>query len=272
MEMVDLDRLRAIEFDIFKEFISICQRLGLRYYIIGGTLLGAVRHKGFIPWDDDIDIGMLRCDYEVFLKEAPELLPDNLFLQVHESDSAYTNGYAKIRNSNTAFIQRYYETVKMHHGIFIDIFPLDDYSMEDHRKFQFQKFALNERILMDVVPTGDRPLKGKLVRPYAKLRYPTIEAAYATREKLFHSKTQQPYIANHCGAWGEKEIIPAEWYAEGTILEFEGLQVMAPKEYDKWLTQVYGDYMQLPPEEKRVTHHDTVVIDTENSYLNYMNR
>ena len=272
MSEKELESLKKVELGILKDFLCICQELNLKYYILGGTLLGAVRHKGFIPWDDDIDVGMLRPEFEIFLKEAPKYLAENLFLQTHQSDPNYLNGFAKIRDTNTAFIQRSVQDVAMHHGMFIDIFPLDYYSAENNKKFQHSKFVLDERMWMESIATKYRPLMGKIVRPYAKLRYPTIEDAFIAREKLFHSKTQQPYIANHCGAWGEKEIVPAEWYAEGTMLEFEGLQVMAPKEYDKWLTQVYGDYMQLPPEEKRVTHHDTVVIDTENSYLNYMNR
>ena len=76
-------------------------------------------------------------------------------------------------------------------------------------------------------------------------------------------------IASYCGAWRKKEIVPADWYGEGTVLTFEGLRVSAPKEYDKWLTQVYGDYMQLPPEEERVPHHFVDVIDLERSYLDY---
>lgn len=84
------------------------------------------------------------------------------------------------------------------------------------------------------------------------------------------SKSNGRKIANYCGAWGEKEIVPKEWYGEGSLLEFEGLWLNAPKEYDKWLTQVYGDYMKLPPAEKQVTHHYTDIIDLDNSYTKYM--
>ena len=105
------NQLKAIELDIFKTIICICEKLNLRYYVIGGTLIGAIRHKGFIPWDDDIDIGMTRKDYNVFLKEAPKLLPEHLFLQTIWSDSEYLNCFAKVRNSNTTFIEKPVEPI-----------------------------------------------------------------------------------------------------------------------------------------------------------------
>ena len=98
------EQLQVAVLDIFKEFLCVCEKLNLKYYLLGGTLLGAVRHKGFIPWDDDIDVGMLREDYEVFLAHAQELLPDHLFLQTYKTDPGYHHVFAKIRNSNTTFL------------------------------------------------------------------------------------------------------------------------------------------------------------------------
>ena len=91
------------------------------------------------------------------------------------------------------------------------------------------------------------------------------------KEKLYKSQKSTSLLANNNGYWGEKEIVPAEWYGEGVELEFEGLKVTAPSKYELWLTQVYGDYMQLPPEEKRVSHHGTDIIDTKKSYKEYVN-
>ena len=123
--------LKQVELDIFVEIINVCDKLKLRYYVVGGTLLGAVRHKGFIPWDDDIDLGMLREDFNIFLEKAPALLPDHMFLQTIWTDSGYLAPYAKVRNNNTTFIESTVAHQNMNHGVFVDIFPLDYYPEDD---------------------------------------------------------------------------------------------------------------------------------------------
>ena len=131
-------QLQLVELDIFKEFLSVCEKLQLRYYVLGGTLLGAVRHQGFIPWDDDIDVGMLREEYDIFLQKAGELLPDYLFLQcVHTEDNYYRNS-AKIRHNETAYIETCVKDMDIHHGVFIDIFPLDNYPTNSLTNMVFQ--------------------------------------------------------------------------------------------------------------------------------------
>jgi len=100
-----LKKLKDMEVSMLRECISVCEKLGIKYYLIGGTLLGAVRHGGFIPWDDDIDIAMTRADYEVFVSKAQEFLPNNLFLQTNKTDPEALMNFAKIRNSDTAFIE-----------------------------------------------------------------------------------------------------------------------------------------------------------------------
>ena len=123
----EMTALKKIEVEILKEFVAACDELGLRYYLLGGTLLGAIRHQGFIPWDDDIDVGMPRQDYEIFLEKGQELLSKNLFIQHLRSEENYLLPFAKIRNSDTAFIQDSVKKRSMNHGIFIDVFPLDGY-------------------------------------------------------------------------------------------------------------------------------------------------
>ena len=121
-----LNELKKSELEIFKSFLTVCEKLNVKYYLVEGTLLGAVRHKGFIPWDDDIDVGMLREDYELFIEKATEFLPENLFLQTYITDTEYSHGFAKIRNSQTTFIESNVRDCKINHGIYIDIFPLDN--------------------------------------------------------------------------------------------------------------------------------------------------
>lgn len=265
------EALKQIELDIFKEFIGVCEKLGLKYYVLGGTLLGAVRHKGFIPWDDDIDVGMPRQDYEILISQAQRYLPEHLFLQTHATDGKYLKNYAKIRNSNTAFIEESISHVKMNHGMFIDIFPLD-YCDEKNKYKNFRGISnvlINLRMFAET-NKDPLPFVKRLATIVSRVRYPSVEQAYQAKEKRYKCCKSGSFLANFSGAWGIKEIIPAEWYSEGVILEFEGIAVYAPKEYQKWLTRVYGDYMQLPPEEKRVTHHLTTVVDVTKSYLHYI--
>ena len=266
-----LKEIKIIEKELFISFISVCEELNLKYYLIGGTLLGAVRHKGFIPWDDDIDIGMLREDYEVFLKKGQKFLPEGYFLQSNESDPEYFNCFAKIRNSNTTYLETSVNNRNINHGVFIDIFPLDFYPDDEKSKkaLTLKKKLLNIRIA-STYNFKNKRAKQKFVEFLSKIKYPSLKGAVKKRDELYKSVKSSSKVANYGGAWGVKEIVPAEWYGEGTILEFEGLSVKAPFEYDKWLTQVYGDYMQLPPEDKRCPHHYADVIDFKKSYKEYV--
>ena len=266
-----LNEIKVIEIDIFKSFISVCEALNLKYYLIGGTLLGAVRHKGFIPWDDDIDIGMPRADYEIFIQKGQALLPECYFIQTNQSDPEYVNCFAKIRNSNTTYLETSVNHLKINHGVFIDIFPLDYYP-EDEKSEKYmasKKKFLNVRVA-SVYNTNNKSWKRKLLELFAKIKYPSLKKAIGKRDDLYKSVRSGALIANHGGAWGIKEIVPTSWYGEGKVLEFEGLSVRVPIEYEKWLTQVYGDYMQRPPEDKRCPHHYVDVIDFNKSYKEYI--
>ncbi len=269
---MDIANLKAIELEILKAFVQVCDKLKLKYYLLEGTLLGAVRHKGFIPWDDDIDVGMPREDYERFMLEGQRYLPEWYFVQNLRSEKDYRANFAKIRDSRTTFIETSVRHCNINHGIYIDIFPLD-YCFENEEK---QKKIARRQLLMNVriasgfySPNKRVSPKLKIMRMLSRLKYPTIRSALLAREKLIQSLPQSGFYANYCSAWHLKEHIPSSWFGKGTLLEFEGLQVRCPLEYDKWLTKVYGDYMQLPPEEKRITHHYADVIDTEKSYTYY---
>ncbi|MBQ8610315.1 MAG: LicD family protein [Oscillospiraceae bacterium] len=266
-----LNALKSAELEMLQAFIEVCEKLELNYYLLGGTLLGAVRHQGFIPWDDDIDVGMLRKDYEKFVREGQKYLPEHIFLQHYNTDPAYPMNFVKLRNSRTAFIETSVRKLKMNHGVFLDVFPLDRCETAEKRKwFERMNAICRMRIAMVFDLKRDVSLRGKVSGVVLKLLFPRVSSAVKLREKLHCSMPDGPLVANFCGAWGVKEIVPATWYGQPRELYFEGMRVKAPAEYEKWLTQVYGDYMQLPPEEKRVTHHYTEVIDMEHSYFDYV--
>ena len=266
------NELKKVELDLLGQFIRVCGELGLRYYVLGGTLLGAVRHRGFIPWDDDIDVGMPRADYEIFLREGQKRLAQPYFVQTFRTDPLFTANFAKLRNSNTTFVETSLRGRALNHGVYIDIFPLDFYPDDPRaeRSLRVKNWFLNGRITATFFYSEKLPLRCRLKHRVCTLLCPSVEAALGRREALFRSVTEGGRIANHCGAWGKKEIVPSEWYGEGCELEFEGLTVRAPRDHHRWLTQVYGDYMQLPPVEKRVGHHYCDVIDLDRPYTEYM--
>ncbi len=270
-----LQKMQEVELDLFKAFIEVCEKLRLKYYLLGGTLLGAVRHKGFIPWDDDIDIGMPRKDYEIFIQKAQDLLPEHYFVQTLYSEPKIPYNFCKVRNSNTTFIESSIKKLNINHGVYIDVFPLDGYPNDKKEQKKFKRKQLFYKIWINKIFTcKDDSFIKRALRLGLKVItfFMPVKVAVKKREKLYKSYAETDMIANYCGAWKEKEIVPKDWYGEGVQLEFEGLKVNAPAQYDKWLTQVYGDYMQLPPEEKRVGHHYTEVIDLERSYLHYIKR
>jgi len=184
--------------------------------------------------------------------------------------------FAKIRNSDTAFIETSSKNLKINHGVFIDIFPLDRFtdSKFSERIFLFKKHCLRLRVGKGFSEETHKKssLKNRIVNGIISviLCGITSKKAVKIREKLFSSYKKGSRLANHSGAWGVKEIVPAKWYGDGVYMEFEGIPVRCPVEYKKWLTQVYGDYMQLPPEEKRVSHHYVEVVDLDKSFTEYV--
>lgn len=263
-----LEQLKKIEVEMLKEFIKICEKLNLKYYLAYGTLLGAVRHKGFIPWDDDIDIFMPRKDYEIFLKEAQKLLPEHLFLQHLGSEPNHIVSFAKIRNSNTTFIENAVSKFKINHGVFIDIFPLDFYPNDEKEAQKFLKkkkeydFRINS--CLDYGTTKNFNTKVKIL--LYKIKYPSLYLTKKKRDILYQSISESEIFIEYC--WEEKALV--EWFGEGCMLEFEGIKAKAPKEFDKVLRAEFGDYMQFPPEEERVPHHYTGVVDVTKSYKEYI--
>ncbi len=267
--------VKGVELEMLKQFVSICEEYSLKYYLMGGTMLGAIRHQGFIPWDDDIDVGMPRNDYEKLLELAQDVIKPPYFLQNIYTDSSYPGIHSKIRNSNTTFIESTSRKLNINHGIFIDVFPLDYYpeDVEKQKRIDQGVHSLNRRI-SDCYYTFDtkQSFKRRMIGLIDYVKHPDARVALLERDKIFKSVREGGLLINWGGAWGKKEIAPAEWYGNGADAVFEGIHVKVPSDYDKWLTQVYGDYMQLPPEEKRVTHHFTEVIDPYKPYTDYGNK
>lgn len=266
-----MQAIHKVELDMFKEFIQVCEKLNLRYYCIGGTALGAVRHEGFIPWDDDIDVGMPLSDYHKFLKEGQQYLSDNLFIQCHETEPNMPWYFSKIRNTSTTFVEEYVKDYPINHGVYIDIFPLDGFPEETEKRIKMQKkYAKMHNIFCH--KTFGFSYGSTLRSMYYRLHgiaYPKKNL----KEKIIKLSEQYDYdnsnyVGPLFGFHGIKEIFPKEVFGKGKRMKFEDIEVLIPEQYDIYLTQMYGNYMEFPPKDKQTSPH-AYFVDLEKSYLDY---
>lgn len=268
--MTDLQR---VELDMLAKTVDICNKLGIRYYLVCGTALGAVKYGGFIPWDDDVDIGIFREDYNRFLREAPKLLPKELFLQTNDTDPGYTNIFAKIRNNNTTYIEKSVKNIKMHHGVYIDVFPLDGYPKDVKQQKKLEKKKRLYRKLLSCNYTVPRSLTGRLSTKLLRImgfhkRTGKIISKY-TKMVSACPVAGSDLICNHGNWQGSLEYAPKHQYGEGVAASFEGLTVRVPERYDEYLTQKYGNWRADLPEEEKVGHHYYSIMDLDKSYVEY---
>lgn len=266
-----MNKLQKTEFALLQQFVSICDKLDISYFMLCGSALGSAKYGGFIPWDDDIDVGIFREDYERFLKCAPDLLPDGLFLQTYKSDENYCNIFAKLRNSNTTFIEKSCSKMDINHGVYIDIFPLDGYPKKKSRQtiLELKKMFYKQRL--SSLFKNSSLLKKILKMP---LRLITImpQKTVCKYEKLISSfgTNDADVICNHGNWQGRLEYSPREQYGEGMWATFEGLKIRIPEKYDEYLTKKYGDWRADLPPEQQIGHHYAEVIDLERPYTYYI--
>lgn len=252
-----LHKLQQTELELLIEFDRVCRKNKIRYTLTGGTLLGAVRHGGFIPWDDDADVSMLRCEYEKFREVCRTELGEQYYFQDMELTEGYRWGYGKLRKKNTLFLRENQEHMPYEQGVFIDVFPRD--SVPDgkwRRKWhKFQCFCVRKILWSAVGQKADR-------RWYMRGWYCVLNKLVGKRVfRLYRhllkksSDNSTTLVRNLTFPVPNKaDGYCREWYHESVELEFEGHRFQVNKEYKKWLEQEFGDYMQLPPMEKRKVH------------------
>ncbi|MBQ3528551.1 MAG: LicD family protein [Clostridia bacterium] len=266
--------IQKVEFGLLESFVKICDDLGLMYYLVCGSALGAVKYKGFIPWDDDVDVALPREDYERFCDLAPEHLPEGVFLQNHKTDKLYPRIYSKLRNSNTTYIEKTTKHIDMNHGVFIDIFPLDGYpeSEKDIARLERQKKILKLKI--ECVFNVDYGfLRNSFFRLERMLGFHKKTNKYVKRlDKILsaYPSESSSLWCNHGNWQGKLEYAPREQYGKGAFAEFEGLSVRVPEKYDEYLTQKYGNWRADLPEEEQVGHHYYEICDMTKPYTHYM--
>lgn len=258
----ELRSLQRILLDMLLEVDRICKKYGIKYHIDGGTFLGAVRHKGFIPWDDDLDIVMLRCEYEM-LREAckSELDPQKYFFQDHTTDPHYRWGYGRIRRVGSEFVREGQEHLKMQSGIFLDIFPRDNAPKSRILQAFFSVYCwFWRKVLYSEVGKIHAPYKSIRLayRIMNKISKETVFSRLGLLARKMNAKetgfvrcyTFQVITPQRC-----KFAYPKKWFIDTKFYEFEGHKFPGSKYWNEYLTFDYGeDYMTLPPEEKRRQH------------------
>lgn len=261
----DFRKLQLLELDLLIELDRVCRENGIRYQIWGGTQLGAVRHKGFIPWDDDADVVMLREEYEKFRRCTNQLNPDICFFQDHENDPEYRWQYGKLRRTGTKYIRLGQEHIKCKTGVFLDVFPLDDIPISTIGQMlqDFHCFCLRKIMWSEVGRVSE---KGFLKIWYTLLSKIPVDFAfkqvnwYAKRSSNSSPNKVRTLCYTSIGKLYYKHPIkerygmPKRWFCNVEEFEFEGKKLIGLKDYDEYLRFSFGDYMELPPEEKREQH------------------
>ena len=269
-----MNDLQSKVFELLHIFVKICEKWDIPYYLVCGSALGAVKYGGFIPWDDDIDVGQLREDYQRFLEVAPQELPEWCFLQNYKTEKVFPHTFSKLRNSNTTFIEQGVSHIPMNHGIYLDIFPIDGHpaGWMDKKIFTLRK-KWNDWVRFSVIEdTRERKvqIRNKILR-FLGFQNRTFQAQVRL-EKLYgsYSPKESEFWCNYGNWQGELEYAPKWHYGNGAWATFEGLRVRIPQNYDAYLTQKYGDWRSDPPAELQKSHHKGVVIDTECTYKAYI--
>ncbi len=260
MDEAVLARLHRALLVLLDEIDRICRKHGIEYFLDSGTALGAVRHGGFIPWDDDADVGMTRGEYEKFLKVAPGELGPDFFLQTRETDPDFFKFSAKLRLNGTKFLEKRNRDIEINEGIFVDIFPFDYISdtregaIADIKKTRklYKLWALRKRHPKDENP-GRKAVR-MLFRPFPEKAFENrcLRHFHQYDDHPTHTLASYNYKMNNYRIlyFREADLTP------GVDIPFEGRSYRIMNNYDEYLRIMYDDYMQLPPEDKRVWHFE----------------
>ena len=275
-----MNKMQIMLLEMLKWFHGFCQENGIVYYVIGGTMLGTIRHKGFIPWDDDIDVGIPRADYEKLLANKDYLFKnENRYCleSFRDGKTDFEYPYAKIYDTQTTLIENC--RTKTKRGIYIDVFPLDgigDNKEEAYRNYSHILKKIN--FLMTRVCTlrkGRAWMKNmaiiisQLIPQFILKNHGLIERIdNICKSRNFETSE---YVGCLVGNWGMKEIIPKQYLGTPMLYKFEDTEVYGPEKFDEYLTCLYGNWRKMPPIEKQKSHHNYLFLDLNKSYLDKKN-
>ncbi|MDT2565986.1 LicD family protein [Enterococcus avium] len=267
--------LHSVGLEIIKEFVKICDEEGLTYYLSGGSLLGAVRHKGYIPWDDDADFTMPREDYEKFLAIADERFSERLQITNYKTDPNYHYYITRIQDTNTTVIEERIEGENKYTHVSIDIFPLDGtpngrvarnihyFRVMFHRAMMSicykdsidkeRKRNIFEQVLISIL----------LLIPIEKVINPFKEKEKIDKLMRKYDINKSEKIGCLMGAYRTKQIVPKYYFGNGAYYDFENLKLRGPEMFDEYLKQMYGEYRKIPSVKNRKIHYKLIEVDGE---------
>lgn len=262
----ELQTIQKLELECLKAIIKACETLKIEYFLIGGTALGAVRHHGFIPWDDDIDVGMTRENYIRFIKEAGEYLPANYHIQTPYESEDNPYFYTKVRIDGTKFVEYCNRKVKMNQGVYVDVFPFDEVPDDENENLSHFKevqkwiklFSLRQSPDISMKPADMKSKMKACVRKCVHILCKMIPYRFIA-DQLEHTirkynGTGQTALACMNFPVRKKEYIKKEDLYPLQDYGFENVVVKIPANYDIYLKTHYGNYMELPPENQRFGH------------------
>lgn len=261
MEQDTLRKIQLAEIEILDEIVRLCNKHNIQYYLIGGSLLGSIRHNGFIPWDDDLDVAMPRVDFYKFKEVCEEELDSRYFLQDQETENEYFLPFAKVRKNNTIFLESYMSNINIHKGFYVDIFLLDNAKKQKGfwQMLQYKLFTIIKILIWFKIVTNsndNKTLKQKIILAFVKPMNLSKLKHIQKKVMSLNKNDDSSFFINMGSRYGiKKQTIPKDKYFPPVKVEFEGKLYNAPNDWDYILTRIYGDYMKLPPIEKRITHN-----------------
>ncbi len=260
MKELSIDELRSHQIKVLNKVVDFCNERGLRYFLCGGTLLGAVRHKGYIPWDDDIDLMLPREDYDKLMEQFSI---DGLTLFSGANSEDYFFPFAKVSDDETIMYELILLGKNKYYGVNIDLFPIDSFpnDLKEQKKFLkkihlLRKLLRQKRVKRTGVFIDDtlRRIGSFLMKGYSAQTLSNLISKYATK----YNDQNTDYRGIVVWGYGSKEVCRKQVFEGDTKVEFEGREYNAPSGYKEYLTTVYGDYMQLPPIENQTRPHSFI--------------
>lgn len=269
MQLYDKKEIEAVhrnQLYILESFADFCKKHDILYTLDYGTMLGSIRHEGFIPWDDDIDVAMLRSDYDKFLNLSKKEFNDNLFIQNYESDPGFIHAFARIRLNDSLALQEDWKHLDCHHGIFIDVFPYDTIPHEKKQRIQHQHliYTIQEAKLYRVKMMTSKPYdtdKALIESPLSLLTLHQLNTYQTSIMTQYNNGFRNDELVTHMTqgftSYDDYKRTVGE-HSNVISSLFEHKQYPIPKAYDRILKDVYGNYLEFPPKKDQAPHHGVI--------------